>query len=103
MSIRAYKVNKIIEEEINTFNLTWDSELADFLLDRSELGDAGNGIVWVELERLEEAVKEMKTPGTKLYDSEKDDESRNDQIAALERDIKIIKEAGDTGTYYFCY
>ena len=89
MSVRAYRVNKIEHEEVNTFNLWHDDKLMDFLDNEcdfySGLTQGGSGLVELPIEALQEALEKV----------EMDEELRE----AIRKDIEACQVDGYV-TYY---
>jgi len=91
MSVRAYRVNKIDHEEVDTFNLWHDDKLMDFL-DREYgfyegLTSDGTGLVELPIEALQEALEKV--------------EMDNELKEAIQKDIEACRKDGHV-TYY-CY
>ena len=96
MSVRAYRVNKIDYESGESFNVTHDTELTDWL-DNNTMGfwDRLNedcaGELEFSLEELEEAVNHF----TEL--------DKVELVAELVKDIAWAKSKGDDYITYYCF
>lgn len=94
MSVRAYRINKIEQEQNSSFNLWHDTELLEFF-ESKDIYDAreqdGGGYIEVSVEILKEAVKKWK----KL----KIDAG---VVMMLKRDIAWAKKKKDDFVMYSC-
>ena len=92
MSVRAYRVKKIIREERPSFNLWHDDKLRDFLTDNAssdQRNDDGGGMLEVSTDTLKEALDTL--------------ELDNEQRKALQADIDATENAGEEFVLYDCY
>lgn len=62
MSVRAYRVNEVIRQESESFNIWHDDELIDFLGHElsNQMNEDGAGMVYIAVDTLEKALKEVK-------------------------------------------
>ena len=80
MSVRAYRINKIEYEKGNTFNLWHDQALMNEIeyIIGEQMGESGSGVFELQVELLENILKEVKDLDT-------------DTRQALEKDVKWAK------------
>lgn len=93
MSVRARRINRIEYESDNTFNLSFDEELMDFLERKGfyeSLNQDNVGITEVTVETLQEALDEVVGLDKDLRKS-------------IETDIAWAKKKGEDYIQYYCF
>lgn len=95
MSVRAYRVNKVVREETPTFNLWHDTKFLDFI-ERESVSDFGLN---ENSRQIEVPVETLKT-ALKQAEALKLDEDHIEQIKA---DIKYAEKVGDNWLLYDCF
>lgn len=99
MSVRAYRVNEIITEDNNTFNLWHAHKLMDILEGNGfyETLTEGSGLSEIPVSVLEEALE------ADLKDIDATPEDEKEIKKALKQDIAWAKKHQEDYIKYYCY
>lgn len=92
MSVRAYRINKIDCNPVDSFNLWRHSAIVKWLENRnylSSLNEDGCGIIEIPVEALEQMLKEVKM----------DTETKK----CIKKDIEYARERNDYSVMYYCF
>ncbi len=92
MSRRAHRLNSINYEKSESFNLSHDEELKNYLDERSlleNLNSDNSGIIDVSIMVLKDAIKDVKL--------------ENSTKKALREDIKWAKDNDEEFVQYYCF
>src|SRR3990167_4393048 len=107
MGLRAYRINKIVRENMPTINCYHDGQLLDFLTKDGTTSYGEDSLTGfeVDVERMEEAIELI---GKGEFDADYKDysdinEVRSELVKSLKRDIKWAKKRGDNYIQYDCY
>ena len=90
MSVRAFRINKIIQEEDSSFNLWNDGRFIDDLFIDNQLSISGRGLVQVSIKHLEDAIEKHK------------DNLEDYQIKQLKKDLRDAKLHKEEYILYWC-
>lgn len=90
MSVRAFRINKIVQEESSSFNLWSDGRFIDDLFIDDQLSILGKGLIQVSVKHLEKAIEKHK------------DNLEDYQIKQLEKDLKDAKVRKEKYILYWC-
>lgn len=90
MSVRAFRINRIVQEENSSFNLWNDGRFIDDLFIDNQLSISGRGLVQVSVKHLEDAIEKHK------------DNLEDYQIKQLKKDLKDAKAHKEKYILYWC-
>ena len=90
MSVRAFRINKIVQEESSSFNLWSDGRFIDDLFIDDQLSILGKGLIQVSVKYLEKAIEKHK------------DNLEDYQVRQLKKDLKDAKAHKETYILYWC-
>lgn len=111
MSTRAYRINKIESEPTQSFNLTHQGEMLDWLQANDEsyteqIGEGGGGTMEFSVAALEDLVELVKKGSSELVHMGYGDRPATpytlEEMEGIVRDIAWAKAKGDEWVMYHC-